>query len=229
MTLDDFVRAVRGRLIVSCQAPAGHALRDTATVVRMAHAAVAGGAAAIRCGGVGGVPDVRAVAEAVDVPVVGLTKDGTEGVYITPTVAAALAVVAAGAAVVAVDATQRPRPDGRDFADTVAAVHEAGALVMADVSTLDEGLAAAHAGADVIATTLSGYTPHSLTQTEPDLALVGALRHALPGAVIVAEGRYHQPSDVARAVVAGATTVVVGTAITDPAWITARFAEALQQ
>jgi N-acylglucosamine-6-phosphate 2-epimerase len=227
-TLDAFVAAVGGRLIVSCQAGQGHALRDSATIAKMAQAAVAGGAAAIRCGGVGGLPDVAAVAGAVDLPVIGLTKDGSEGVYITPTVEAALGVVAAGAGVVAADATDRPRPDGRPFADTVAAVHDAGALVMADVSTLAEGVAAAEAGADVIATTLSGYTPQSPAAQGPDLDLVRQLRAALPEAVIVAEGRYHGPAQAAAALKAGATSVVVGTAITDPAWITAQFARALR-
>ncbi len=219
---------VAGHLIVSCQAPAGHPLRDTATIVRVAQAAVAGGAAAIRCGGYGGVADVAAVRAAVQVPVIGLTKDGTEGVYITPTPHAALAVADAGAHVVAVDATDRPRPDGGTFADTVAAVHRRGVLVMADVATLAEGVAACDAGADLVSTTLSGYTQQSPQQQGPDVGLVAELRAALPGASIVAEGRYHSPSEAAAAVRAGATSVVVGTAITDPAWITGSFAAALE-
>ena len=227
MRADEFREQVQGRLIVSCQAPTGHALRDTATMVRMAQAAVAGGSVAIRCGGYGGVADVRAVSVAVEVPVVGLTKDGSEGVYITPTVEAARAVVAAGAQVVAVDATCRPRPDGLSFADTVHAVHDAGRLVMADIATLDEGVAAHRAGADVISTTLSGYTPQSPARPGPDLDLVAALREALPDACLVAEGRYHSPDQAAAALAAGATAVVVGTAITDPAWITGSFAAAM--
>ena len=228
MTLDEFAAAVRGRLIVSCQAGTGHPLRDTHTQVRMARAAVTGGAAAIRCGGVGGVPDVAAIATAVDVPVIGLTKDGTDGVYITPTVEAALAVAAAGAQVVASDATDRRRPDGRPFADTVRAVYDAGALVMADVSTIAEGVSAAAAGARIIATTLSGYTPASAYRDEPDLALVAALRTELPAAFLIAEGRFHNPQLAADAIAAGADAVVVGTAITDPAWITASFVAGVQ-
>ncbi|WP_020659161.1 N-acetylmannosamine-6-phosphate 2-epimerase [Amycolatopsis benzoatilytica] len=226
LTLEEFVGTIDGRLIVSCQAPTGHPLRDTPTIVRMAQAAARGGAVAIRCGGVGGVPDVAAVCEAVDVPVLGLTKDGTEGVYITPTVAAARAVIDAGAAVVASDGTRRPRPDGSDFADIVTAAHERGRLVLADVSTAEEGIAAAAAGADLIATTLSGYTADSPQQNGPDLALVAALRKALPDKPIIAEGRYHAPEAAAAALADGATAVVVGTAITDPAWLTARFAAA---
>ncbi|QFG22788.1 putative N-acetylmannosamine-6-phosphate 2-epimerase [Actinomadura sp. WMMB 499] len=227
MTSEEFAALVRGRLIVSCQAGHGHPLRDTAALVRSARAAEAGGAAAVRCGGVGGTADVAAIAGAVAVPVVGLTKDGTDGVFITPTVAAARAVVAAGAAVVAADATFRPRPDGRPVADSIAAVHGAGALFMADVATLEEGVAAAEAGADAVATTLSGYTGPGPVPDGPDIGLVRALRAALPGATIVAEGRYHSPDAAAAAIAAGATAVVVGTAITDPRWITSRFAAAV--
>lgn len=224
MNRDEFATAVRGRLIVSCQAGARHPLRDTPTLVRIAQAAVAGGAAAIRCGGVGGIADVAAIVAAVDVPVVGLTKDGSDGVYITPTVEGARAVAAAGAHAVAVDATTRPRPDARPFAETVRAVHDAGALLMADVATLREGLAAAAAGADIVATTLSRYTPDSPHRNGPDLALVAALRRELPTTLLVAEGRIHSPQLATDAIAAGADAVVVGTAITDPSWITAIFA-----
>ncbi|HEY4453132.1 MAG TPA: putative N-acetylmannosamine-6-phosphate 2-epimerase, partial [Pseudonocardiaceae bacterium] len=222
------IEQISGRLIVSCQAGAGHPLRDTATIARLARSAELGGAAAIRCGGVGGAEDVAAVVRAVDVPVIGLTKDGADGVYITPTVAAAQAVIRAGAHIVAADATTRPRPDGATLADTVDVVHEAGRLLLADVSTVEEGLAAVAAGADLVATTLSGYTPNSPRQPGPDLALVAALRAALPmGTPILAEGRYHSPDSAAAALRRGATSVVIGTAITDPAWITAQFDTAI--
>lgn len=155
---------LKGRLIVSCQAPPGDPMRDTYTLVRLARAAAAGGAAGIRAN----EPEVvAAVSAAVDLPLIGLWKDGDTGVYITPTVRHALAVAEAGAHIVAADATARPRPDGGTFADIVAAVHAAGALVMADVATLDEGVAAAAAGADLVSTTLSGYVPGSPARTAP--------------------------------------------------------------
>lgn len=229
MTVHQLLEHIDRRLIVSCQAAEGHALRDTSTMVRLARAAVDGGAAAIRCGGVGGARDVAAVVPNVSVPVIGLTKDGTDGVYITPTVSAALSVVESGADVVAADATDRPRPDGADFADIVRAVHDAGRLVMADISTLDEGIAAAAAGADLVATTLAGNIAPQPQSAPPDIDLVTRLRKALPDAPIVAEGRYHHPREVAAAVSAGANTVVVGTAITDPTWLTSRFAAGLDE
>ncbi|HVX46639.1 MAG TPA: putative N-acetylmannosamine-6-phosphate 2-epimerase [Mycobacteriales bacterium] len=227
--MSDFLSHVRGRLIVSCQARAGHPLRDSAVIARMAQAAVRGGAAAIRCGGQGGAGDVRAVRAAVAVPVIGLTKRGQEGVYITPTVADARAIAAAGADVVAIDGTARPRPDGAALLESVQAIHAAGALAMADVSTVEEGRYAAAAGADVVASTLSGYTPDSPRTDDPDLALVAGLRAALPDLAILAEGRYHTPQQAAAALAAGADAVVVGTAITDPVWITAQFAAGLRK
>lgn len=225
-TSDQLLAQITEGLIVSAQANHGSPLRDTPTIARLAQAGVDGGAAAIRCGGVGGVADVAAVAAAVEVPVIGLTKSENDGVFITPTVRDALAVVDAGATVVATDATNRPRPDGASFADTVEAVHGRGAMVMADASTADEGVAAAEAGADLVGTTLSGYTPHTTRTEGPDLELLAALRAALPNTPIVAEGRYHTPASVADAFAAGASSVVVGTAITDPTWITGTFAAA---
>ncbi|MFD4260129.1 N-acetylmannosamine-6-phosphate 2-epimerase [Streptomyces sp. NPDC058534] len=188
----------------------------------MAQAAAAdGGAAGIR---VTGPADVRAVTRTLPLPVIGLWKDGDDGVYLTPTAQHARAVAVAGADIVAVDATGRPRPDGRTFRDTVTELHARGVRVMADIATLAEGLAAQEAGADLVGTTLSGYTPESRrTHDEPDLPLVEALadRLVIP---VIAEGRFHLPHQVSAAFAAGAHTVVVGTAITAPTWLTGRFA-----
>ncbi|WP_405717671.1 N-acetylmannosamine-6-phosphate 2-epimerase [Streptomyces sp. NBC_00046] len=219
MTAQELTAALRGKLIVSCQAPPGDPMRETGALVRLARSAVAGGGAAIRAN----EPEVvAAIAEAVDLPVIGLWKDGDVGVYITPTVRHALAIVEAGADVVAADATDRPRPDGSTFAELVAAVHGAGALVMADVSTLAEGITAAGQGADFVSTTLSGYVPGTPAQTGPDLALVAELAAAID-VPVVAEGRINTPGEAAEALARGAHSVVVGTAITAPTALTARF------
>ncbi len=219
VTAQNLAAALRGRLIVSCQAPPGDPMRETATLVRLALSAVAGGGAAIRANE---PAVVAAITEAVDLPVIGLWKDGDTGVYITPTVRHALAVAEAGAAVVACDATDRPRPDGSAFADIVEAVHAAGALVMADVSTFEEGVTAAAQGADFVSTTLSGYVPGTPKQTGPDLSLVAALSAAID-VPVVAEGRINTPREAAEALRLGAHSVVVGTAITAPTALTARF------
>ena len=221
---DAVLRRLRGGLVVSCQAQPGDPLHGPTFMAAMARAAVAGGAVGIRAEG---PPDVRAVRQAVDVPVVGLWKQGATGVYITPTVDHARAVAEAGAQIVAIDATGRPRPDGSTMPEVVAGLRRTHhCLVMSDVSTVAEGVAAAAAGADLVATTLAGYTPYSRRGPGPDLELVAALaaRVEVP---VVAEGRIATPQEARAALDAGAWAVVVGGAITRPELITARFVAGL--
>ena len=221
-----FITAVRGRLIVSCQALPHEPLYGSAIMARMAVAAAQGGAAAIRAN----TPqDIEAIHAAVPLPIVGLYKVDVPGydVYITPRLADACAVAAAGANVIAIDATQRPRPEYATLAEYIAAIHAATALpVMADISTFDEGVAATAAGADIVSTTMSGYTPYSPAQPGPDLDLVRRLAAVLT-VPLVAEGRYYTPEQVAHALASGATAVVVGGAITRPQEITQRFVNAI--
>ncbi|WP_084958426.1 N-acetylmannosamine-6-phosphate 2-epimerase [Thermoactinospora rubra] len=217
---------LRGGLVVSCQAYPGDPLFGPAYMAEMARAAVAGGAVAVR---INSPADVAAVRAVVDVPIVGLWKDGDAEVYITPTAGHAIAVARAGAEIVALDATGRPRGDGLDLAATIERIRErTGALVMADVATFEEGLAAVAAGADCLSTTLSGYTPDSPPGPEPDLDLVARLSAACPVPVF-AEGRITTPEQADRALALGAHAVVVGGAITRPADITRRFVSALKR
>lgn len=208
---------VPGSVLVSCQARPDNPLHGPVFMAAMARAAEAGGAVAIRADG---AADVAAIRAAVAIPVLGINKVGDRnGVYITPTVAAAREVVEAGAAMVAVDATLRPRPDGSDFATQVRKIHEElGVAVMADADSLDSGLAAARAGADWIGTTLSGYTSDRPTDG-PDLELVAQLSAAVDVPVI-GEGRFATAEHVRAAFAAGASAVVVGTAVTNPMAIT---------
>jgi len=225
--MPDILAAIRGGLIVSCQAKPGSPLRSPEIMAAMARAASIGGAKGIRAN----TPqDVAAIRAAVGLPLIGLWKQDIPGfdVYITPTLAAAKAIAAAGADIVALDATLRPHPEGLDAAGLIKAVKGAlRVLVMADISTLEEGIAAAHAGADVLSTTLSGYTPYSPQIKGPDLELVAALSRAV-SIPVIAEGRISTPAEARRALDAGAYAVVVGTAITAPDAITARFARALR-
>jgi N-acylglucosamine-6-phosphate 2-epimerase len=221
------IAALRGGLVVSVQASSERdPMCDPVVMALVAMAAVGAGAVGIRCGGVGGPDHVRAVREAVDVPIIGLWKVGSAEVRITPTVSAALAIAAAGADIVAVDATDRQRSHGGTLAQVIHAIHDAGCLVMADVASVDEGLAAVTLGADLVATTLAGYTSGGSPPDEPDLTLVGDLAARVPTPV-VAEGRFHDPAQARRALELGAHTVVVGSAITSPGWITTRFVAAM--
>ncbi len=224
MDLDRLTRAMRGGLVVSCQAPTGSPLRDPAITAVIARAVLLGGAVGLR---VNGPDDVAAVRAVTDVPVIGLHKvEGGPRPFITPTPDLACGLVAAGADIVAADASTQVhgmRLEG--FGAVVAAVD---VPVMADVSTLEEGLRAAELGAAYIGTTLSGYTPESTPAPDgPDLELVAAL--AAQGLTVVAEGRIRTPEAVAAAFAAGATAVVVGGAITDPLLTARRFAAATPQ
>jgi N-acylglucosamine-6-phosphate 2-epimerase len=221
--------ALRGGLIVSCQALPDEPLFGSEIMAKMAIAARAGGAVGIRAN----TPvDVRAIKEAVpELPLIGLFKvvvPGFEEVYITPRVADAVAVAEAGAEIIALDATLRSHPEGT-AADLIRAVKiTTGRFVMADIATEADALAAVEAGADVLSTTLSGYTPDSPRLDGPDLALVKRLVALNLSVPIIAEGRIHTPEAARAALEAGAFAVVVGGAITRPQQITQRFAQAIK-
>lgn len=213
-----------GSLVVSCQAGRRSPLHGPDTMARMARAVASAGAAGIRANG---PADVAAIRAAVDLPIIGIHKLGDpSGVFITPTAAAAAQVIEAGADLVAVDGTLRPRPGGGTLAAQISAIHdEFGVAVMADVDTHAAGVAARDAGADIVATTLSGYTGGPVP-AGPDLELVASLAAELDCPVI-AEGRITTPELMRAAYDAGAHAVVVGGAITDPGLITRRFLEAV--
>ncbi len=208
-------------LVVSCQARADNPLHGPQFMGAMALAARDGGAVGIRANG---PADIAAV-KAAGLPVIGIHKVFSEQypVYITPDFAAAEAIVAAGAEVVALDCTERPR-DGEPPAVLIRRIRdELGAEVFADISTLREGLAAADWGAHYVATTLSGYTEATEPKPEePDLRLLEALARKL-AVPVVAEGRYNSPELVRQGFEAGAHAVVVGTMITNPREITRAF------
>ncbi|HEV2875304.1 MAG TPA: putative N-acetylmannosamine-6-phosphate 2-epimerase [Thermoleophilaceae bacterium] len=225
--MSDPLEALHGGLVVSVQAPDGSPVAGSSHIAALARAAELGGAAGIRA------VEIAAVKEAVGLPVIGLRKRRVEGseVYITPELSDARAVAAAGADIVAVDATLRPRPDGVDLTSLVS---ELPVPVLADVDTLEAGVAAWEAGAAAVATTLAGYTggaaasaasPPGGPSAEPDLELVSALATELDCPVF-AEGRIATPGHVREAFEAGAFAVVVGTAITDPVALTRGFAAA---
>ncbi|MGP9538716.1 N-acetylmannosamine-6-phosphate 2-epimerase [Brachybacterium sp. AOP43-C2-M15] len=221
------VAPLKDSLIVSCQAYPGEAMRDPRTMAQVAAAVQAGGASAVRAQG---LADIRQVRAAVDVPVIGIWKDGAEGVVITPTLEHCLGVIEAGADVLALDGTTRPRPDGRTFAETVTAVRRRfDGPLMADCDSLESALIASELGVEIIGTTLAGYTGARPTTDGPDLELLGELADRLPEtSVLVAEGRVHTPQQAADALAAGAFAVVVGTAITHPTSITGWFRTAVE-
>ncbi len=217
----------RRGLIVSCQALEHEPLHGSHIMARMALAAEQGGAVGIRAN----TPeDIQAIKATVKLPVIGIYKREYEGseVYITPTFAEAKAIAEAGADMIALDATPRPRPGGETLATLIRRIHQELDLpVMADCSTTEEAIAAAELGADVVSSTLAGYTPYSRKTEGPDFEMLREVldRVSVP---VFAEGRFHTPEQVAQALAMGCYAVVVGGAITRPQEITARFTAAIK-
>jgi N-acylglucosamine-6-phosphate 2-epimerase len=199
-------------LIVSIQPEPESVLNTPETVALLARCAVASGAAGVRIQGTAHIAAVRA---AVEVPIVGLIKRAYPGFepYITVTAEEAAAIVAAGADVVAFDATPRPRPHGLTVAALIAAIHAAGAVAMADCATTAEVRAAAAAGAEIVGTTLSGYTAETRGRALPALDVLQAA--AATGAFAILEGGVGEPAQLHAGFAAGAAAVVVGTALTN--------------
>ena len=217
----------KGAFVVSCQARADNPLHGSVHMSAMARAAEEGGAGGIRANGADDIAAIRAV---TGLPIIGIAKvwDDRFPVYITPGFAQAADIAGAGADIIGLDATPRPR-DGEPVGRLIGRIRaELGKEVFADIATLEEGRAAAAWGPTYIATTLSGYTEETASRkTEgPDLDLLSALVAEIP-APIVAEGRFATPDLVAEAFRRGAHAVVVGTAITNPREITRKFVRAI--
>lgn len=183
------------------------------------------GAVAVR---IRGTRNIRAVRKAVRVPIVGIEKINypDSDVYITPTLESVRRVHRAGTQIIAIDATERPRPDNRSLSETIeASKNELKTLIMADVATVQQGLEAARLGVDLISTTLYGYTEETQNCQGPGFNLLRHLVREVDIPVIL-EGRVHDPDQVRKAFDLGAYAVVVGTAITDFEWLSRRFIEA---
>jgi N-acylglucosamine-6-phosphate 2-epimerase len=203
-------------LIVSVQAPEGSPLRDPEVIAAMAEASLRSGASGVRLESPEHIGAVRR--RCPEALIVGLWKRTHPGssVYITPGWEEIRAVWAAGADVVALDATERPRPDGVSLAELIERVgQELGAPLMADVDSVANGLVAARLGCQWVGTTLFGYTEATAACCPPAWDLLAPLRQQLPAhTALICEGGIASPEQAARALQLGADAVVVGTAIT---------------
>ncbi len=228
--LTDLLAATKGSMIVSCQALPGEPLYDKERSI-MPYMALAAKEAGCRCIRTSSVRDVLAIKEMTGLPCIGLIKRVYEGYdgYITPTMREVDELAEAGADVIALDCTLRTRGDGSTVADFLEDIRRKypDIPLMADISTLEEGIHAWQCGVDLVGTTLSGYTPYSPQLDGPDYDLVTGLVNTLPIPVI-AEGRIHFPDQAVRMLGLGAHAVVVGGAITRPLEIARRFFGAIR-
>lgn len=198
---------------MSCQAPVDSPLHEPMVIAAIAQAAVNQGAVGVR---IDTPAHVGAVRQRTSAPIIGLWKQQIPGfeVYITPQFHHAAAIAEAGADIIAIDATLRDRPEGETVTSLIKRIHEElGKPVMADVDTLEAAIAAATAGADVIGTTLYGYTAQTRHLTPPGFDLLRQMveQIATPS---ICEGGITSPQMAQQALKVGAYAVVVGTAIT---------------
>lgn len=212
--------------MVSCQARAGNPLHGPDSMVLMARAAELGGARALR---VNGPADVAAVLAATALPVMAINKVDLPGspVVITPTLDSVDQLTEAGANIIALDATNRPRPGGETLRDLVTVIHDRGGVAMGDLAVADDLEGALAADIDAVGTTLSGYTGGPVPD-DPDFELLAWLVRHSPVPVF-AEGRFWTSDQVNHAFDLGASFVVVGTAITNPMAITSHFVQTIQR
>jgi putative N-acetylmannosamine-6-phosphate epimerase/predicted NBD/HSP70 family sugar kinase len=212
---------INNGFISSCQPIDDSPMDQPEMVSAMAQSSVLGGAAGLR---IEGIANLCATRPYVDVPIIGIVKrDLTDSdVRITPYLQDVADLAAAGADIIAIDGTQRQRPE--TVANLINAIHQHGCLVMADCANLADGDMCHQLGADIIGSTLSGYTGGNVP-IKPDLALVMALHQR--GYFVMAEGRYNSPELAAQAIAAGANCVTVGSAITRIEYICQWFKEAV--
>lgn len=220
---------LRGGLIVSCQALAEEPLHSSYIMSRMAVAAKLGGAVGIRANG---YEDITAIKEQVDLPVIGIVKRdyADSAIYITATMKEVKEVVDAGAEIVALDATNQLRPNAQTIAEFYEEIRKEypNVLLMADVSTFEEGLQASELGFDLVATTLSGYTDYTKDVNLPNTDLVKSLVERMDTPVM-AEGGYWTVEHLEEAMTSGAHACIIGSAITRPMEITKRFVSSLNK
>lgn len=227
-TKNETLNKIKGGLIVSCQALKTEPLYDSYIMSKMAYAAMLGGAVGIRANT---IVDILAIRERVDLPIIGIIKEEypDSDVYITPTMKEVDALVEIGCDIIATDATNRTRPDGKSFEEFFKEVRAKypDQLFMADTSCFEEGKLAAELGYDLIGTTMAGYTPYTKGRKLPDCELIERYSNELDKPII-AEGGIWCPDDLKAVYKAGAFSAVCGTAITRPMDITKRFVKALE-
>ena len=200
-------------LIVSCQAPVDSPLHHPEVIAAMAETSIEGGAVGVRID----TPEhIKAVRKRISQPIIGLWKQQISGyeVYITPRFEDAEAIALAGADIIAIDAASRNRPNGETLETLIAQIHAKLKLpIMADIDTLEAAKKAATAGADIVGTTLYGYTQETQNLSPPGLKLLAEIVKNIEVPAIC-EGGIASPKMAKQALELGAYAVVVGTDIT---------------
>ena len=223
------LESLKGGLIVSCQVQHDDPIYTDNMVVKMAEAAQWAGAVGIRANS---PEQIRAIKEAVDLPMIGLWKvwhDDTD-VFITPTMKEAKAIWEAGAEIIALDCTAQVTHEGTQAWDLIKEVKKEipEAIILSDVSNYEEAKRAIENGADIVAPTLYGYTKETAHIEEPNMREFARMcRDFKDDAYVMMEGHLYTPEDAMKCIFLGAHSVVVGSAITRPHLTAKRFVDLL--
>ncbi|MET3696988.1 N-acylglucosamine-6-phosphate 2-epimerase [Bacillus oleivorans] len=222
------IDSLKKKLIVSCQAwPGTPFYGDPRLICAMAESAYNGGAGGIRANG---EKDILEIKKNVPLPVIGIYKlpDKRGVTVITPDFQSAKKLADAGSDIIAIDASYEARPNLEELHELIHQIKtKLGIPVMADISNLEEAIRAEKCGADIVATTMAGYTPYTTKTDGPDLDLIESIvkKVKIP---VFGEGRFSKPEEVNEAINdRGAHSVVIGTSITAPWEITKRFVRAI--
>lgn len=222
-----FFDKIYRRLVVSCQALPDEPLHSSYIMSKMAIAATQAGASGIRANS---VEDIHEIKKVTDLPIIGIIKQDYDNsdVFITPTLKEIEFLVNEGVDMIALDATNRVRPDGNTILEVFPEIRRKypDQLFMADCSTLEEGIQAEKLGFDAVGTTLSGYTDYTKDVKLPNIDLIKKFVDHL-SVPIIAEGGISSPEELKEVMATGVHSAVVGSAITRPQEITKRFLQVL--
>ena len=226
---EEILKRIKHGLIVSCQALKTEPLYSSYIMSRLAYAAKEGGAVGIRAN----TPeDIIEIKKTVDLPIIGLYKVDYDNspIYITPTEKEIDALMKVKPDIIALDATDRIRPDGTTISEFFPKIRKkyTDMLFMADCSCYEDGMRAEKLGFDFIGTTLCGYTEATQGTPLPNYELIGRLSRDLK-ITLIAEGGIWTPEQLNEAFDSGAYAAVVGTAITRPRDITRRFVKSIEK
>ncbi len=228
--MKEYIKNIKGKLIVSCQALENEPLHSSFIMGRMAKAAKEGGASGIRANT---VEDIKEIRKNTDLPIIGIIKRDYENsnVYITPTMREVEELQQVTPEIIAIDATNQIRPDQISLDTFYKQIRQRypKQLLMADCSTIEEAIHADKLGFDFIGTTLVGYTDYSKDKRieENNFEIIRKILENVKGKVI-AEGNINTPEKAKMVISMGCFSVVVGGAITRPQLITKKFSQILE-
>ncbi len=228
----DILKKLKNNIIISIQAMPDEPLYEENCITALAKSVIdLAGVKALRLAGERDIKNIKKLYP--DITVIGITKPSKipdnykEVVYITPTVEDCKKIIEAGADIIAFDGTKRNRPNNESLKDLINFIKKNNKVAMADVATFEEAKNACQLGADIVSTTLSGYTIETENYPNcPDFELVKKIKENL-NIFTILEGKIWEKDDVKTAFKSGADAVVIGSAVTRPQLIVKRFMEAI--